>query len=136
MNDNVKNTNTEATETTIAKEKTSNQENTQAENKKAAEGENGVYVHKFKKQFEYEGKKFDTLNFYFDKLTGRDMLSIEAEMQSQNEYALAPEISRGFQYRMAARAANVGADVIENMPLPDFSKVTNACRDFLISAGY
>lgn len=136
MNENMKNNAAEATGLTTGSENTTGQANTPAENKNAVESGNGVYVHKFKKPFEYEGKKFETLNFYFDKLTGKDMLSIEREMQSQNEYALAPEISRGFQCRMAAKAGNIGADAIESMPLADFNKITNACRDFLISAGY
>ncbi|SHG90442.1 hypothetical protein [Tepidibacter thalassicus] len=122
MSEEIKNVNVEATEAgtevNISKEK------------------NGVYVHEFKKPFEYEGKKFETLNFYFDKLTGKDMIAIETEMQAMGEYALAPEISRGFQCRMAAKAGNIGADALESMPLPEFNKITNAARDFLISSGY
>lgn len=96
----------------------------------------GVYVHKFGKPFKYEGKTFETLNFYFERLTGRDMIAIENEMQAMQEYALAPEISRSFQSKMAAKAAGVGSDVLENMPLNEFNKITNAARDFLISTGY
>ena len=117
MNENVKNINEEATET-------------------AAEGANGAYVHKFSRPFEYEGKKIENLTFNFNNLTGKDMIAIEAEMQAMGEYALAPEISRGFQCRMAAKAGNVGTDVLESMPLPEFNKITNAARDFLISSGY
>jgi len=95
----------------------------------------GTYVHKFKTPYEFEGKKYETLNFYFDGLTGKDMIAVETEMTGQGEYALAPEISTGFLCRLAARAAKVGSDVIENLPIAEFSKIKNAARDFLLNSG-
>ena len=96
----------------------------------------GVYTHTFKKPFEYEGKTYTELTFNFERLSGRDMVSIETEMQMNNEYALAPEISRSFQGKMAAKAAGIGSDVLEAMPLKDFNKITNAARSFLIDTGF
>ena len=103
---------------------------------KPAEGNTGVYTHVFKKPFEYEGKTYTELTFNFERLSGRDMVSIETEMQMNNEYALAPEISRSFQGKMAAKAAGIGSDVLEAMPLKDFNKITNAARSFLIDTGF
>ena len=60
----------------------------------------------------------------------------ETEMQMNNEYALSPEISRNFQSKLAARAAGIGSDVLDAMPLPEFNRITNAARDFLLSTGY
>lgn len=102
----------------------------------ATAGDVGVYTHRFKKPFEYAGKTYEELTFDFERLTGRDMVSIETEMQSQNQYALAPEISRNFQSKMAAKAAGIGSDVLDAMPLPDFNRITNAARDFLLNTGY
>ena len=99
-------------------------------------GDVGVYTHKFKTPFEYGGATYEELTFNFERLTGRDMVAIETEMQMNNEYALAPEISRNFQSKMAARAAGIGSDVLDAMPLPDFNRITNAARDFLLSTGY
>ena len=96
----------------------------------------GVYIHKFKKPFTHEGKKYETLNFYFENLTGHDMIRIESEMQANNEYALDPLLSRNFQGKMAARASGVGSDVLEAMPLQEFNKITNVARNFLINTGY
>lgn len=104
---------------------------------KAAESADvSVYKHTFKKPFEYEGRTYEELTFDFGRLKGRDMVAIETEMQMNNEYALAPEISRNFQSKMAARAAGIGSDVLDAMPLPDFNRITNAARDFLLSTGY
>lgn len=106
------------------------------ENKSATEGDVGVYTHTFKKPFEYEGKTYENVTFPFERLTGRDMVAIEAEMQANNEYAIAPEISRSFQAKMAAKAAGIGSDVLEAMPINDFNRITNACRSFLLDSGY
>ncbi len=102
----------------------------------AAEGDVGVYTHKFKRPFEYSGATYTELTFNFERLTGRDMVAIETEMQMNNEYALSPEISRNFQSKLAARAAGIGSDVLDAMPLPEFNRITNAARDFLLSTGY
>ena len=96
----------------------------------------GVYVHKLARPFTYEEKTITELEFRFEDLTGRDMLKIEKEMQDMQEYALAPEISNAFQCRLAARAAKVGSDMLESLPLKDFNRITNAARNFLISTGY
>lgn len=76
------------------------------------------------------------MTFDFEKMTGRDMVSIETEMQMNNEYCLAPEVSRSFQAKMAAKAAGIGSDVLDAMPIKDFNRITNAARSFLIDTGY
>lgn len=100
------------------------------------EGGTGVYTHTFERPFEYGGKTYTELTFNFERLTGRDMVSIDAEMQAKNEYAIAAEISRSFQAKMAAKAAGIGSDVIEAMPIREFNKITNAARSFLLDTGY
>lgn len=99
-------------------------------------GNVGVYVHKFKKPFEYEGKKYDTLNFYFERLTGDDVISVETEMQANNEYALDLLLSRNAQSKLASRASGVADNVIRAMPIREFNSITNAARNFLIDSGY
>lgn len=101
-----------------------------------ASGGAGVYVHKFRKPFEHEGKKYSTLNFYFERLTGRDVIAIENEMQANNEYALDPLLSRNFQSKMASRAGGIGCDALEAMPIQEFNRITNAARNFLTDSGY
>jgi len=100
---------------------------------KAAGGGAGVYVHKFRTPFVYEGVTYETLNFDFERLTGRDMIAVENEMQASNEYALDPLLSRNFQGKMAARAGGIGVDALEAMPMREFNKITNAARNFLIA---
>lgn len=105
-------------------------------NGKAAETDAGIYTHTFKVPFVYGGATYQELTFNFERLTGRDMVAIETEMQMNGEYALAPEVSRCFQAKMAARAAGIGSDILDAMPLKDFNRITNAARSFLLDTGY
>lgn len=136
MNDTEEKTTTEGAERPAGATEAVTHEPAQEAAEKPAEGNTGVYTHVFKKPFEYEGKTYTELTFNFERLSGRDMVSIETEMQMNNEYALAPEISRSFQGKMAAKAAGIGSDVLEAMPLKDFNKITNAARSFLIDTGF
>lgn len=140
MSDQIKNNPTKAAENATGAPEAATHEMTQpaAENavQDAESGDVGVYKHTFKKPFEYEGKTYQELTFDFGRLKGRDMVAIENEMQSMSEYALAPEISTSFQSKMAARAAGIGSDVLEAMPMKDFNKITGAARRFLLDSGY
>lgn len=95
----------------------------------------GAYIHKFQKPYTYEDKTYTELTFDFEKLLGEDLVAIENEMAAVGEFALSPEISTSFLYRLAARAAGVGSDVIVNLPIRDFGKIKNKSRDFLVSTG-
>lgn len=95
----------------------------------------GAYVHKFQKPYTYEDKTYTELVFDFEKLIGNDLVAIENEMAAVGEFALSPEISTSFLYRLAARAAGVGSDVISSLPIRDFDKIKNKSRDFLVSTG-
>ena len=108
-----------------------------AENKaNVTDSDTGKYTHEFKKPYTYEDKTYTKLEFDFEKLTGDDLVAIENEMAAVGEYALSPEISTSFLYRLAARAAGVGSDVISHLPIRDFGKIKNKSRDFLISTGF
>lgn len=95
----------------------------------------GSYRHIFKNPYTYEDKTYTELVFDFEKLIGNDLVVIENEMAAVGEFALSPEVSTSFLYRLAARAAGVGSDVIANLPICDFGKIKNKSRDFLISTG-
>ena len=95
----------------------------------------GAYIHLFKTPYTYEDKTYTRLVFNFEKLIGDDLVAIENEMTAVGEFALTPEISTAYLYRLAAKAAGVGSDVIANMPIRDFGKIKNAARDFLIELG-
>lgn len=96
----------------------------------------GNYSHKFRNPVKIGDKTYTELVFYFEELTGADIEAIEEELQDQNRYVLSPEISSAFQTILAAKAAKVSSEVIRNLPVPDYMRIKNKARDFLVSAGY
>ena len=80
MNDTEKKTTTEGAERPAGAAEAVTHEPAQEAAEKPAEGNTGVYTHVFKKPFEYEGKTYTELTFNFERLSGRDMVSIETEM--------------------------------------------------------
>ncbi len=88
----------------------------------------------FKKPVNYNGKEYTKLAFDFEKLTGRDGLAIEEELQMINRAVIVPALSGEYLVRMAARACTekVGADIFDYMPIKDYNRIRSAARSFLI----
>ena len=82
MNDTEKKTTTEGAERPAGAAEAVTHEPAQEAAEKPAEGNTGVYTHVFKKPFEYEGKTYTELTFNFERLSGRDMVSIETDRKS------------------------------------------------------
>lgn len=103
---------------------------------KEAEQSAYTYTHKFHKPYEYQGKTYQELTFDWGKLTGRDGLAIENEMQQIGKAIIVPTFSGEYLIRLAARACTVpvGADAFENMPISDFNKIRSAARSFLLKS--
>ncbi len=95
-----------------------------------------VYTHKFKPPLKYQGKKYDELTFDWDKLTGKDGLAIENEMQAIGKAVIVPTFSGEYLIRFAARACTepIGADAFEQMKIADFNKIRSAARSFLLKS--
>lgn len=95
-----------------------------------------TYVHKFKETFTYEDKKYDELVFDFGKLKGRDIIAVQNEMISAGTMSISPELQSDFQAKIAARAANIGSDLIESLSVRDFMIITGKARSFLLDTNF
>jgi hypothetical protein len=105
------------------------------EKKQEKAGKSDNYTHHFSKPIEINGRKYETLTFYYDDLTGKDIEAVEQELEQQNIYVIAPEVSSQFQSVLAARAAHVPSDDIKLLPAKDYLKIKNVARNFLAVAG-
>lgn len=94
----------------------------------------GVYVHKFKKPFTYEGKTYEELTFDFEGMTGRDAAAIENELRAKGHTVLVAAFDGEYLVRMCAKACTekIGFDTIEAMSIRDYNKIRNAARGFLL----
>jgi len=103
---------------------------------KEAEKSEYSYTHKFRKPFEYQGKTYNEMTFDWGKLTGKDGLAIENELQQIGKAVIVPTFSGEYLIRLAARActAPIGADAFENMPIVDYNKIRSSARSFLLKS--
>ena len=125
------NKNNEDTKTTI------NNDEFDAVEQDAVEAENvGLFTYKFRKPFEYMGKKYVDLTFDWESLNGYDGLNIEQELQALGITVVAPEFSGAYQIRMAAKACTekIGSDAFELMPLSAYNQIRRAARNFLLTS--
>lgn len=90
---------------------------------------------KLSRPFEWEGRTYKEFTFDFDRLTGVDMIAIEDEMTALGQVAIDPTVSMAYMSKLAARAARVSVQTIENLPIADFSRIKNVVRDFLTRSG-
>ena len=115
-----------------------NQEELKAAETAAEETTEGVYVHILSRPVTLlvgsEQKTVDRLNFDFDKLTGRDSLAVEREMQSLGIPLMVKEFSGDYQLRVAARACSekIGSDVLAELPMKDYNRILGRTRSFLL----
>ncbi|NMA36991.1 MAG: phage tail assembly protein [Papillibacter sp.] len=103
---------------------------------KEADNSGYSYTHKFIKPFSYDGKTYTELSFYWDRLTGRDSLAIENEMQLLGKTVVVHALSSDYLIRMAARACSekIGIDAFDIMSIRDFNKIRSAARSFLLKS--
>lgn len=87
MSENIKNTAAESAQNAAGAAEAVTHDMTAEAVNEPVQADAGVYTHTFKKPFEYAGETYTTLTFDFEKMTGRDMVSIETEMQMNNCYA-------------------------------------------------
>lgn len=98
----------------------------------------GVYVHTLKKPVtEMRGEKklvHTELRFDFASLTGRDMVAIDRELQSEGESVFMRAVHPVFLLKVCARAAGVGEEVIQAVSAKEYDKITGQARLFFLKA--
>lgn len=103
---------------------------------KEAKNSEYTYTHKFRKPFTYQEKTYNELSFEWDKLTGKDGLAIENEMQQVGKAVIVPTFSGEYLIRLAARACTepIASDAFEIMKIADYNKIRSAARSFLLKS--
>lgn len=92
------------------------------------------YIHKLDKKFKYEGQTYESMHFDWGKLTGKDGLAIENEMQSMGTPVVIPSLSGEYLIRMASRASveGIATNVLTALPIRDYNRIRSAARSFLL----
>lgn len=94
------------------------------------------YTHIFEQSVTYEDKTYENLHFNWGKLTGKDGLAIEDEMQLMGTPVIIPSLSGGYLIRMASRACEekVGIDFFLRLSLRDYNQIRSKARSFLLKS--
>ena len=90
---------------------------------------------KLNKPLRHKGKDLLELDIPLEALTGRALIEVEQELFNAGRVSLFPEYSKGYLIRVAARAARIPAEALEQLSAPDFTNVTLRVRDFLTASG-
>jgi len=109
--------------------------NPDAEAEIAAKEKNENHI-TLSKCVKYNGEEYRELDFDFEKLTGRDAMNIERELQAQGIAVLVESASGPYLIRLAVRACKqpIGADFFENLPLLDYKKIKRLARNFILAS--
>ena len=97
--------------------------------------DSGKRIVVLKKPINYIGTEYTELHFDFDKLTGKDSLEVEAEIEkSTGVIVITPSLNLEYLIRISARACQepISKDDILNMNLSDFNHIRSMARNFML----
>ena len=90
---------------------------------------------KLTKPLEYNGKKYEELEYDFDALTGEDLLTAEAEVNAAGAIVPVMDLSKAYQAAVFARAAKVDYAMMRKLGAKDFTDATAAVMNFFGDQG-
>ena len=86
----------------------------------------------FKAPFTFEGKEFKSIELDLDSLKGRDITDTQRQYTAEGNFSAVPATDPEFCKRIAAVAASQPIEFFEELPAPDFVKVTTSVQNFLL----
>lgn len=87
-----------------------------------------------KKCLTHKGEELRELDIPLENLTGADLIDVEQQLFRSGKVALMPDYSKVYLIRVAARAARIPVEVLEQLSARDFTIVTNKVQNFLMES--
>lgn len=111
-------------------------ENALEDAKKESEAVESLVTINFKRTVKYKGETIESLDFDFDKLTGKDAENIENECRRSGNFIAAPAMQSEYIMRAAAKACTrpIGVDLFDKISINDYNKIRSAARNFLLES--
>lgn len=100
--------------------------------------ESSKKVYTFKKPLEYNGKKYETLTYDLDGLTGRDSMEVEEELvRLRKGVVIEGGLNTDYIIRIFCKACQepIGSDAFGYMSLTDYNRIKTLTRNFLLASG-
>ena len=87
------------------------------------------------KPLRHKGAELRELDIDVEALTGKDLLDVEQDIFRAGKILVMADFAKVYLSRVAARAARIPLEVLEQMPARDFTAVTNKVQAFLTGSG-
>lgn len=84
------------------------------------------------KSLRHKGEELNELDIPLEDLTGADLIDVEQQMVRAGKVVVVEESSKVYLIRVAARAARIPVEVLEQLSARDFTRVTNRVQNFLM----
>jgi hypothetical protein len=87
-----------------------------------------------KKALRHKGQELLELDIPLENLTGSDLIEVEQQIFRAGKITLMADYSKVYLIRVAARAAKIPVEVMENLSARDFTVVANQVQNFLMGS--
>jgi len=85
---------------------------------------------KLKKPLEYNGVKYEEIEYDLDSLTGDDLLTAEAEINATGAIVNEPYLAKSYQAAVFARSAKIDSAMMHKLSVQDFTAATTVVLRF------
>lgn len=82
----------------------------------------------------YKGSELREIELKLEGLTGRDLIDVETQMNSEGKFALMADYSKLYLSRVGAKAAGLPVEVLETLGAKDFNKIVTAVQLFFMGS--
>lgn len=88
----------------------------------------------FKNKYNFEGKEFESINLDLDGLKGSDIIDAQRQFTQSGNFSAVISTDTNFQLIIASKAAAQPLEFFNELPAPEFMKVTQAVQNFLLGS--
>lgn len=88
-------------------------------------------VIEFKKPYTFDGNEYKEINIDLDSLTGADLLRVGKQYKKEGNSSPMKTLDETYHVMVAAKASGQKVEFFENLPAPEFVKVTTEVMAFL-----
>ena len=89
---------------------------------------------KLQKALRHKGQELTELDIPLEVLTGADLIEVEQQLLKSGKITLITDFAKVYLIRVAARAAKIPVEVMENLSARDFTAITNRVQNFLMES--
>lgn len=87
----------------------------------------------FNKPYEFEGKKYESIEFDLESLKGSDIAAAKKRFTAAGNFSAIPAADSEFCAMILAQASKQPQEFFDNLPAKDYCSLTQQVSNFLLS---